>query len=389
MGQNSKLIHREPQLLNLSLIAASIFLTACVGPTTPMGAIHTISPSSQPLLEVVASTLNGEWPMDANVENKSNIETAQVPPQIRFQPDRQVLHRQSRWVIQIDNIYKENPLEHLLFFYNGRDVSEAVLRHAHAIFSDNNLRLVFSDFSLPSDRAHRIEVIYKHPKWGDVRSRYLEPHCQVAERRKVLSTEEFSVPPNYLRIIDSYSLRYGFNPSMVTGLIAQESAFKPDAVSWAKAIGLTQVTPLAEMQILSKDREWPRYPRLNELSVARIRTLILTGKLNGKVEWRLNPTYSIIGGLSYLDYLLRYWNMEANAKVLASLPGNREVLLSQVLLASYNSGPARVKAAIRRKGSAWRSDKKLREANNYVNRVSSYCHHFAANLQGGVDAESP
>ena len=48
-----------------------------------------------------------------------------------------------------------------------------------------------------------------------------------------------------------------------------------------------------------------------------------------------------------------------------------------MILASYNSGSARVKNIIQEKGDEWLKDPALQEAFKYVNKVSSFCFHFS------------
>ena len=108
-----------------------------------------------------------------------------------------------------------------------------------------------------------------------------------------------------------------------------------------------------------------------------MKTKILAGHISSDKEWRLNPEYSLKGGLSYIKYLTSYWKKPKNMKFVESLAGNKDTNLSRVILASYNSGAARVKSIIKTKGDRWLEHKSLKEAHKYINRVSSYCYHFS------------
>ena len=96
----------------------------------------------------------------------------------------------------------------------------------------------------------------------------------------------------------------------------------------------------------------------------------------------MNPRYSLQGGATYISYLKRYWSLPNNEKIVRSLPGDYRRNLSEVILASYNSGAARVKAAIVTKSKDWKKHRKLKEANKYVKKVSSYCYHFSTEDNG-------
>lgn len=183
-------------------------------------------------------------------------------------------------------------------------------------------------------------------------------------------------------MIDTTASKSKYNPSLLAGIVAQESGFDPKAVSWAKALGLTQVTPLAEEEIIKGHTNWPRYPNLNDMSFLKIKTKILTGEITAQKEWRLNPEYSLRGGISYLTYLNEYWSMPDNMKVVKSLPGDEEINLSRVILASYNSGAARVKSIIKKKKVKWLEHESLKEAYKYIHKVSSYCYHFSQGASG-------
>ena len=47
-----------------------------------------------------------------------------------------------------------------------------------------------------------------------------------------------------------------------------------------------------------------------------------------------------------------------------------------LILASYNSGAARVSYALKRRGEAWYSSRRLNEARIYFRKVKSYCDEF-------------
>lgn len=346
----------------IALLLLSGYLTGCAGPATPFGAVSTVTPDSRKLEEkpTPSMRLHSEKPKD-----------------IVFHPKRQTLHNNSDLRISLFSISSKTPDRYLKIYYDQMDVTEKFLAQAETFKMDGAFHLKFKDLNLSPTRGHKIEISYNEPNRPEISAEYLPPACSMLDYQKVANTGPFSPPKEYLKWIEKYSMTYKANPSLLTGLIAQESGFNSKAVSWAKAIGLTQITPLAEEQILADRNFTPRYPELNDHSYPRIKSLIYRGKLNGAKEWRLNPELSILGGLTYIQFLQEYWGKTSNKKILQNLKGNPELNLTRVLLASYNSGAARVKYAIHKKGDFWLTDHKLKEANKYVNRIMSYCYHFA------------
>lgn len=203
------------------------------------------------------------------------------------------------------------------------------------------------------------------------------PECSLYEHLKVNTTGRFDVSQQILTKIAAWSKEHEINPSLVTGLVAQESGFDPQAVSWAKAIGLTQVTPIGDLEISRYEPNWPRSEKINRLPAGLVKTMIQVGKITSKDDWRLDPELSIRGGLTLLEYFERYWRMKMNFSRLEATFPHPEEVFTPVVLASYHSGAARVKRAINESGRQFLDAVYLKEAKKYVNRVSSYCYHFA------------
>ncbi|MCB0355865.1 MAG: transglycosylase SLT domain-containing protein [Bdellovibrionales bacterium] len=346
----------------LIIICASTTIS-CAGPTSPFGAINTLLPDSR-----VEAEKNPSSTPPFTVNEPANIE---------FYPRRQLLHQNKDFKIIIRGIRAESPTDYLKIQYNHLDVTHKLLHVAEISQHDNFIELTIPRLHLPANHYNDIKVSYQEPHQRPTHATYFPPSCRVYDNSVIENTEPFAPPKYFIQLIETFAPREQINPSVVAGIIAQESGFDPKAVSWAKAIGLTQMTPLAEQQIIDSYDHYPRYPNLNRYSYFRIKTLINSGKVNENEEWRLNPSYSIQGGIAFLKYIDNYWRLPRNAHILKQLPGDPNVVYSQVLLASYNSGPARVKYAIKRKGARWLLDRKLQEAHKYVNRVFSYCYHFS------------
>jgi soluble lytic murein transglycosylase-like protein len=179
-----------------------------------------------------------------------------------------------------------------------------------------------------------------------------------------------------LQFINQNAQKKKLNPFFVAALVAQESSFDPLALSRNRALGLTQVTSLGESEIIKNYETWPRYPGLDAMPLPILRMSILTGRVNSGNEWRLNPAHSIEGGVEYLAYLSEYWRRPERRSMIERKLGPSENALSEVMLASYNAGAARVSEALERNGARWLQDEQLGEARKYVRRIVSYCDHF-------------
>ena len=155
------------------------------------------------------------------------------------------------------------------------------------------------------------------------------------------------------------------------------SSFDPKAVSWAKAIGLTQITPLAAEEIDRKGKNWPKVDALGELPVPLIKFKIALGDINERNDWRLNPKTSIKGGVDYLLFIDNYWKKERNKNLLAPLLEEDPYADIRAIVASYNFGSARVRRGILDSGNRWMDQKKLAGSRKYVNRILGYCHQFS------------
>lgn len=140
-------------------------------------------------------------------------------------------------------------------------------------------------------------------------------------------------PREYADVVERWATARGLSPTLVYGIIRQESAFDAAAVSHAGARGLMQVMP----------------PTGRELA-ARLRLPYSTERL-------VDPEYSVQLGTHYF------------AQVLAMFDGNVELAL-----AGYNGGPYRVKRWWREAGPGAELDRfieglELDETAGYVKRI--------------------
>lgn len=333
------------------------YTIGCVGPTTPFGAVNDIFPKA------------------TDITNGKN--TKDSPVKIIFKPQKQVLHDKNNFIVEIKDKNKIPDSKDIKLFYNTLDVTEQFLAQSEIKKSvkDKTLQLSFNNLRLKILDENNIRMFYRSTDENYVSS-FEAPTCDLIEDKDVRVIKGFQPPDEYLTWVHEISRRSKMNPSFLTGIVAQESSFNPKAVSSAKALGLTQITPLAEEQINSGKKDWPRRD-ISSLSYSELKTQVMSGEINEKTDWRLSPRHSLEGGAEYIQYLRTYWKSDDNIKLIKNLPGDEQINLSKIILASYNSGPARVKNSIQSRGDKWLEDTSLKEARKYIKLVFSYCYHFS------------
>src|SRR5690606_31070288 len=148
-------------------------------------------------------------------------------------------------------------------------------------------------------KANKISFRYIRASDGKVfEKEILPPECPYFQKRTIASLAPFTAK-SYSKSIQEIAFKHGKNPALLAGLVAQESSFQTTAVSYARALGLTQITPIANLQIKEETRGWPRYPRLEEMNYFTLKTLISNGKINSHNDWRLDSKLSLEGGALY------------------------------------------------------------------------------------------
>ncbi len=345
------------------------FCVGCVGPTTPFGALNSVK-------SVEESREPASIQESANAES---IQSRKASYKIQFHPEKQVLHDKFDFSIEVKSDRPFTDDVKLQISYNNLDVLEAFKRNTvlHRSSDNKTLIYVFKDLRLKilDMNAIRVQVIDKKGR-GLATEFYKEPDCSIFKSNQLAHLGEFHAPEEFIGLIERVSKEHQTNPSFLAGVVAQESGFDPKAVSWAKAIGLTQITPLAEEQVIHSVQDWPRYPGINTLSYVSLKTKIFTGEIDEITEWRLDPEKSLEGGLTYFSYLKKYWELDTNQKLIDDIGGDKERLMSDLILASYNSGAARVKRALQDYRHKWKRHESLKEAVHYLKRVNSYCFHY-------------
>lgn len=330
----------------------------CAGPATPFGAVN--------------------WPSFLPSLKKSDVPGYRIT----FFPERQVLHNASDLDIILDDAdgVSENPK--IQVSYNGIDVTSSFLAKADRHYSDTSkrrLKLSVKSFRLPLLREHDIQVTYQPTKRQEpVVAKFDPPTCSAYSWTGSLSNVPgFQVDESIISSIDHQATIQHYNPFMIAGLIAQESSFNPKAVSKSKALGLTQVTPMGEAEIIDGYQHWPRYPGISDMGMWSLKSALAKDQINAKNEWRLNPDLSVRGGVEYLKYLNTYWERPDKTAYIERYFNNSEVARSEILLASYNSGAARVSQALESDGANYLKNSELGEARKYVRKIASYCDYFS------------
>lgn len=313
---------------------------------------------------------------------------------IEFFPKKQNRHSVYDLYVKINSTRgKLNP-DNIVIFWNGRNITSSFKHNNKVIYEDDKYIIYkVNRLSLPARLNTDIKVGYQYR--GEIRSlyRYEEPSCLQSSFEEdiatIVSTDPFNVKDSFLNIVESESKKAGTNPSMLLGIIAQESGFNYRSVSSAKAIGLTQVTNMASQHVIKKYDKWKVDKRVEKLPYGLVKFLVRTGKINHRSDWRLNRRKSVVGGLEYIDYLKKYWRgnfdlvQKSYPKIKTIKTFEESQLFTDLILASYNSGPFRVKSQLIKLEKGWKTSNKLSEAKNYVNKVNSYCYHFTQNETQG------
>lgn len=150
--------------------------------------------------------------------------------------------------------------------------------------------------------------------WGDVRARKIKK--QIVEPKKADVAAKSKNQPKFAAIVDEKSKKYKVIPELLHAVIEAESAYDPDAVSHAGAVGLMQLMPA-------------------------------TAKRFGVTD-RTDPSQSVDGGAHYLRVLLDYFDNDLT-----------------LAIASYNAG----------EGAVVKYGRKIppyRETQNYVVKVKKF-----------------
>lgn len=346
---------------HLFLIPLLAILASCAGPTNPFGGDILISD-------------------EFSVGRAGTLSNHGV--NIHMSPDRQYYN--SPYDLSIKIFDPKASLKSFKYeiVYNNKKLNRW-LKSEEIIMpktKDEPITIHFKNLSLLPGNINKIAFLY-YPTGQELPVVHtLEvPECLKKMKVADISITPFRISDSLKANIVSIANKYQYNPSLIAALIAQESSFNPYALSVAKALGLTQVTPVAHREIARVKEDWEIYPGFSDQSFMSLRSKLKQKLITQKNDWRLNQEKSIEGGILYLNYLSRYWANQEKRALLQTV-FNQDIPMTDILLASYNSGAYRVRKAIEKNKKNWLFDENLNEARKYVMNIKSYCYSFH---QGG------
>lgn len=366
--------------LCITFVGISI-LCSCAGPMNPFGA--------QSIKMVLSDNNEADLIQSSkNIVTKNNgelqVEKIDEDITLEFYPPRQNWHDVHDIYIVVQSKYSDLYSENLKIFWNKKEITDSAKSISEVFYKDTrNMIFKIKNMRLLAGKQNDISAYYKNIDSSIIYSKqYEKPVCKINEDSNIVHTEPFKVKSSFVKMVKKHAHQEKINPNLLIGLIAQESGFDPNAVSYAKAIGLTQVTNLANKHVILNHENFKSDNRIEKLPVPVVRAMIAMGKINAKNEWRLDKEKSIIGGIDYLKYLVTYW--EGNTELIKRVYGenvDREEILTDLILASYNSGPFRIKSRLIKDGVAWKNSKYITEARKYLGKIKSYCYHFSNEIQ--------
>ncbi|MBI2522084.1 MAG: transglycosylase SLT domain-containing protein [Bdellovibrio sp.] len=278
-----------------------------------------------------------------NPLTRSPAQLEPVSANISFSPDKMLFSYEIPLVITIKSATPLSSNYEIIASLNGVNIAH----QAKTVITDRQvLSLYFDSTYFQKKLDYTFTVFFRNT------SREPWSHAVLEEVPCSLSAQDSFYFPEYrsgkyavLSYVELMSRRNNLNPSLVYGLINQESSFNPKAFSPDMAVGLTQMTIRAARQVAMAGPGWPVYEDLESLPFIEGKFLIETGQIHDDMDWRLRPEKSIEGGIAYLRYLSTFWS-----KYLDNLPVvsstrviDREKSMCNLVLASYNLGPSRLK----------------------------------------------
>jgi hypothetical protein len=353
-----KLYQRHLMLVGL------LHVVSCAGPNHPFG--------SGVGFELLPIHHKEFYPMNFSDSHRKD---SVVPLQVEFFPKAQNFHQSGPIEVKVKSPQPLNSFFQWRAFYNETEITEEIRGVSREEFSSNGkqFRLKISRMRFLPGKDNHVVFYFRQGLVGPYMAQeFATPSCPIQMSGKKLILPEGG--NKILPTISEASEKFSLNSALLAGLIAQESQFNPKAVSHAKALGLTQVTNAAALHVRDYYPTWPLHQSIEVMQVPHIKFLVAVGGLNGNNDWRLNSQKSILGGASYLDYIQKYWGQSDASFLLSTLERPQ---MEDIVLASYHSGPYRVKNALRTLGEKWAYDPELTEARKYVGKVKSYCYHYS------------
>ncbi len=339
----------------LLIIPLFIFFTSCAGPTNPFGGDILIS-------------------QEFTIDKGYRIENIQLSSN----PGRQYYN--SPYDLKLNIVDPNFDISNFKYeiIYNNKKLNRWFKTEEIEFpkVKTDPIAITFKNLSILPGNINKIAFLYypvgnKHP----ISYKLEMPDCLKDFKENKLSITPFTISDSLQNNIEALAHKYSYNSSLIAALIAQESSFNPKAVSYARALGLTQVTPNAATEIKRFKEKWKIYPNFSKIPYSKIKRSIASNTINKSNDWRLDQEKSIEGGILYLNYLNKYWSTPDKKEILSDTFA-KEIPEIDILLASYNSGAYRVKKSILKNKKDWLFDSGLKEARKYVMNIKSYCYSF-------------
>ena len=199
-------------------------------------------------------------------------------------------------------------------------------------------------------------------------------------------------------------VRLQLDPNLIAALLFKESGGDSLAVSTAPALGLAQLTRVADAELRritsptkpawpayawmgAEIDAWPRDPQVHgDGATVKPDTLIAHGRLTARTEYLLDPATSARAAALWLRLLIARWSdddlpggyaQDARASLGAGASTLSAAQLLDLAIVSYNRGAEWVRTRVVRDGSGWsrRLDDGTPEgveAADYLERVRAY-----------------
>ena len=234
----------------MHLLPIILLCFSCSGPYTPVGPVNTLTPPEKNRPLGLNEALLQQDPTGyTQVSDKFSV---------KLYPQYQFYHTAQTTVIEMKSRDPAYSLSSLKIVYQGRDITKHVISNSKVQESkgvEDITTISIPHVRFAPEKRHNLVFTFEDAVSLSTASlRFSEPVCTLENINAITNTMGFNPPKSFLETIKAYSTTRKVNPALVAGLIAGESSFNPKAVSWAKAIGLTQITPLAAEEIDRKGK---------------------------------------------------------------------------------------------------------------------------------------
>ncbi|MEK6624509.1 MAG: transglycosylase SLT domain-containing protein, partial [Bdellovibrionota bacterium] len=275
-----------------------------VGPDSPFQRGPTFSPQ-----QISATNNNVDLFLVQKDETsfmRSPAHLSSARADLSFTPGKMLFNSETPLVITVKSTTPLSKNYEIIASLNGQDISH----QANRVTANSHVVSLYFDSSyFQKKRDYTFAVFFRnsaHDPWSHAILE--EASCSLMAQYPFYFPKEKSGKYSILSHIEMISRQNNINPSLVYGLINQESSFNPRAFSPNMAVGLTQMTLRAARQVDMAGPEWPIYEGLESMPFFEGKFLIETGQIHGDMDWRLGPEKSIEGGVAYLRYLRDFWS---------------------------------------------------------------------------------